>query len=208
MHREANCFAMDHDTGIFLLASRINHSCCPNALFKWNSNLEKVTVHAIVDIKADTEIETSYCPPHRDVSGRREKLTHYGFDCGCDACNLDTESGRAREARRQRMMEIYARLDGKNEKASTSAKVQADEEGVSTLDLHLELIKLLEDEQLFQKELGDQYRRAAECYAAQGEKVKAVDYAMRGLQNDLRCLGADSPLVQDAVDFWRSTRVI
>ena len=200
---EANCFAMDHDTGIFLQASRINHSCTPNALFKWNANIERETVHAIVDIPAGKEIETSYCPPHRDAYNRREKLEHYGFDCLCEPCRQDTPAGTNSEARRRRMMEIYQEINDFSNSTSSTSTANAKPD---TLNAHLELIRLLEKEQLFQKELGDQYRSAAVCYEARGEKEKALDYARMGLQNDLRCVGADSPLVQEDMDFLSSLR--
>jgi len=198
---EANCFAMDHDTGIFLEASRINHSCTPNALFKWNANIQRETVHAIVDIPAGTEIETSYCPPHKDAYSRREKLEHYGFDCLCDPCRQDNPAGKASEARRCRMMEVNSQFKESSNTAPSASKADAHPD---SLNAHLELIRLLEEEQLFQKELGDEYRKAAVCFEAQGDRGNASAYARMGLQNDLRCLGADSPMVQEAMDFLQS----
>lgn len=200
---EANCFAMDHDTGIFLVASRINHSCTPNALFKWNANIQRETVHAIVDIPADTEIETSYCPPHKDAYSRWEKLEHYGFDCVCDPCRQDNPVGKASEARRRRMMEIDSQVKESSNTAPSASKANAHPD---TLNAHLELIRLLEEEQLYQKELGDQYRLAAASFEAQDDAKNALAYAKMGLQNDLRCLGADSPLVQEAMDFLQSLK--
>lgn len=200
---EANCFAMDHDTGIFLVASRINHSCTPNALFKWNVNIQRETVHAIVDIPAGTEIETSYCPPHKDAYSRREKLEHYGFDCLCDPCRQDNPAGKASEARRCRMMEINSQVRDSSSTAFSASKADAHPD---TLNANLELIRLLEDEQLFQKELGDQYRKAAVYFEAQGDTENASAHAKMGLQNDLRCLGADSPMVQEAMDFLQSLK--
>jgi len=200
---EANCFAMDHDTGIFLVASRINHSCTPNALFKWNGNIQRETVHAIVDIPAGTEIETSYCPPHKDAYSRREKLEHYGFDCLCDPCRQDNPAGKASEDRRCRMTEINSQVNDSSNTAPSASKANAHP---NTLNAHLELIRLLEEEQLFQKELGDQYRKAAVCSEAQGDTGNASAYARMGLQNDLTCLGADSPMVQEAMDFLQSLK--
>lgn len=200
---EANCFAMDHDTGIFLVASRINHSCTPNALFKWNANIRRETVHAIVDIPAGTEIETSYCPPHKDAYSRRAKLEHYGFDCLCDPCRHDNPAGKASEARRCRMMEINSQVKESSSTAPSAGNLDAHPD---PLKAHLELIRLLEEEQLFQKELGDQYRKAAACFEAQGDTGSASAYAKMGLQNDLMCLGADSPMVQEAMDFLQSLK--
>lgn len=71
------------------------------------------------------------------------------------------------------------------------------------LNLHLELISLLESEGLFLTELGYRYRCVARYYIDKGEKQKAVRYAISGLENDLNCFGADSPLVEDAADFLK-----
>jgi hypothetical protein len=37
--------------GLFLQASRINHSCRRNAQNTWNADLERLTIHALRDIE-------------------------------------------------------------------------------------------------------------------------------------------------------------
>ena len=167
-------------------------------------------MHAIRDIEAGEEVETSYCGPHRDAATRREKLAHYGFECRCVPCRQDTDEGRKSETRRRRMMEVFEEIAGSRDGAGSVAAEAEDKVagGKDKLEAHLELIGLLEEERLFQKELGDQYRAAAGCYLARGEREKATEYARMGLQNDVMCLGADSPLVEDAMDYLRCLRAI
>ena len=167
-------------------------------------------MHAIRDIEAGEEVETSYCGPHRDAATRRERLAHYGFECRCVPCRQDTDEGRESERRRCRMMEVFEEVAGVRDGAGPVAggvenRVAG---GRDKLDAHLELIGLLEEERLFQKELGDQYRDAAGCYLARGEREQAIEYARTGLQNDVRCLGADSPLVEEAMDYLRCLKSI
>lgn len=47
--------------GIFPQASRLNHSCLPNAHFAWNNHLQRLTVHGIHDIANNAEIVVNYC---------------------------------------------------------------------------------------------------------------------------------------------------
>ncbi|GFP52691.1 hypothetical protein ACSS6W_003222 [Trichoderma asperelloides] len=46
--------------GLFLDASRINHSCRPNGQKTWNANIGSLTVHAVRDIEQGEEITISY----------------------------------------------------------------------------------------------------------------------------------------------------
>ena len=45
---DANSFEVDENTeGVFLRASRFNHSCTPNAHVQYNAKLHRLTIHAI-----------------------------------------------------------------------------------------------------------------------------------------------------------------
>ena len=54
--------AMVHGSGqsIFPISSRINHGCDANAVYKFNANIGRVTIHASRDIAAGDEI-CIYC---------------------------------------------------------------------------------------------------------------------------------------------------
>lgn len=49
-----------HSGGLFLKASRINHSCQPNAQHARNDILGHLAVHALRDIETDCEITISH----------------------------------------------------------------------------------------------------------------------------------------------------
>jgi len=90
---------------IFPRTARLNHSCDPNAVYRWNSNLGCLTVHVCQPIAAGTEITVSYGPtsPHMDVTwkARQERLqASFGFRCACTKCTL---TGSAFEASEQRL---------------------------------------------------------------------------------------------------------
>ncbi|KAL8894882.1 MAG: hypothetical protein Q9192_003989 [Flavoplaca navasiana] len=75
--------------GIFLRASRFNHSCAPNAYFHWNQRIGCLTIFAISVIDTNQEILVNY--KHENVyqqhSVRRASLVNtYGFNCRCHAC--------------------------------------------------------------------------------------------------------------------------
>ena len=192
---EANCFKMGKGAGIFLRASRINHSCTPNAHFAWNVYIQRETVHAMVDILANEEITISYCYPHTDVYHRQQRLEPYGFDCKCDPCSQHTESGRASEAYRCRMAEVVQKI---KEIREDPRRVVARQQDDAELHARLELIDLFKKEQLFLIELANQYQCVATCYEYWRDKPKALKYAQKGLQIALWCVGEDSEFVQSS----------
>ncbi|KAL4779641.1 hypothetical protein BJX76DRAFT_361620 [Aspergillus varians] len=49
---------------VFLLASRINHSCIPNIHFAYNPELKKETFHAVRDIASGEELTIMYIDAH------------------------------------------------------------------------------------------------------------------------------------------------
>lgn len=79
---------------IFATGARFNHSCAPNAVYRWNTNLNALTVHACQPIAAGDEICVYYgFDGHVTRSARQTRLkSSFGFDCTCAKCRL---SGRA-----------------------------------------------------------------------------------------------------------------
>lgn len=95
---------------VFLLGSRINHSCVPNIHFANNSVLEKETFHAIRDIMAGEELTITYiCGTNRTQSQRQAELDKWGFRCTCPACE-DTLQGRRREEKRAGLLALDQKL--------------------------------------------------------------------------------------------------
>jgi hypothetical protein len=86
----SNSFDMTpHTSGIFPVASRMNHSCIPNVYHTWNSNINRLTVHALKNITPGEELLTTYIPAVLTLEQRNdeEHLGNYGFTCTCPACN-------------------------------------------------------------------------------------------------------------------------
>ena len=75
------------DEGVFLRATRINHSCVPNLVHTYNMETKLKTFHTVRDVAAGEELTISYCGGCLHTwSERREFLENYGFICTCEAC--------------------------------------------------------------------------------------------------------------------------
>ena len=101
-------------SGVFLEASRLNHSCSPNSSPIWNSKTGCITVHAFKDILIDEEITISYINQFLNRCQRQKQLQGYGFSCTCPACDellAVTEKGRTSENARLRIDRLNNDLD-------------------------------------------------------------------------------------------------
>ncbi|KAJ7202596.1 hypothetical protein GGX14DRAFT_370187 [Mycena pura] len=73
--------------GVFLNASRCNHSCAPNARHDWDPTSLSLALTAVRPIPAGDEITVSYIPLEQPLSARRALLqATYNFACACTAC--------------------------------------------------------------------------------------------------------------------------
>ncbi|PBK64330.1 SET domain-containing protein [Armillaria solidipes] len=78
---------------VFLKISRCNHSCSPNAHWKWDPASFSLTLEAVRDIGPREEITIQYIDSTVDREQRLDKLrTWYNFDCLCPSCTLPRES--------------------------------------------------------------------------------------------------------------------
>ncbi|KAI9692350.1 MAG: hypothetical protein M1822_006581 [Bathelium mastoideum] len=83
------CGENDHSAhvALFEYASRINHSCMPNAWHSWNHETGKHNIQTIRDVAAGEEITTEYTDS-LDIRANRQKILKlYGFECRCEACS-------------------------------------------------------------------------------------------------------------------------
>ncbi len=96
--------------GVFLLGSRINHSCLPNIHFAYKSNLRKETFHAIRGITAGEELTITYTNgSNRTRAHRQAEVDKWGFRCTCPACE-DTLQGRRREEKQGQLFALDQEL--------------------------------------------------------------------------------------------------
>ena len=103
---ETNAFQKSEGSGIYTIASRINHSCLPNVHHCWNNNIGQETVTTTREIKAGEEALTSYTNLCRTRGQRNDVLHRYGFSCTCPACDTSTPFGRASEKRREKLLNL------------------------------------------------------------------------------------------------------
>jgi SET domain-containing protein len=76
-------------TGMWILASYINHSCNPNSVRCFIGDM--IIIRAARDLPTGTELMISYVPPTEAEPGAiHERLRRsWGFDCDCVICADD-----------------------------------------------------------------------------------------------------------------------
>jgi len=83
----SNGFAISETaTGIFEIASRINHSCVPNSEFTFDKEQGRMVFTNIFKLLWGEEVTIDY------GHNKRHLAKYYGFECNCGVCT-DLESG-------------------------------------------------------------------------------------------------------------------
>lgn len=194
---EANCYEMGSGTCICLDASRINHSCIPNAHFSWNTNIERETLHAVKDIFKGEEITISYCPTIRTLSQRKKSLESYFFTCRCPACRTDQKYGTMSQIRRLQMLNLDHKIaDFQNDPVAAREEYGERDEELAIL----RLVKLMDKEGLVYGK-SKAYRDAANSALKRGSREKALEYAGKELDEEFCCVGRDAPSYLEAISF-------
>ena len=195
---EANCYEMGSGTCICLDASRINHSCVPNAHYSWNDNIKRETVHAVKDILKDEEITINYCSAIRTPEERKRDLEPYVFTCSCPACQPDTFFGTMSQTRRLQMLDLDHEIaDYQNDPPAAQEEYGECDE----MSAICKLVRLIDKEGLvFEKSLA--YHDAAECASKKGLRKTALEYASKELDVEMWCAGRDSPSYEKTYSFF------
>ncbi|KAF5619109.1 TPR domain protein [Fusarium tjaetaba] len=97
-------------SGIWLIASRINHSCVGNCRRSFIGDMQ--IVRATRDLPADTELFFCYRPPVRFETYQEalKGLNHWGFTCGCELCLLKKATSSSVLQRRKVLTDDLQRL--------------------------------------------------------------------------------------------------
>ncbi|KAL8657618.1 MAG: hypothetical protein Q9226_001733 [Calogaya cf. arnoldii] len=198
--------------GIFLKASRFNHSCIPNAWWNWNPHYTNpgrapagaLTVYAIKIIRANEEIVVNYHNEHAYWSAadrQRELLRDYNFRCDCLACQVPI----LHDARRLKM---YAHDD--NARANQGNNPTEKWERSQSL---LQLVEYLSQEGLEYPHKADVYGHLAEMHVdemnqfrnlnnlseAWSQHGKARENFHARLKAEIVALGEDSQETRDTL---------
>jgi hypothetical protein len=97
--------------GLFLTASRLNHSCIPNADHYYDIKSGYKPVFANRDIEAGEEITISYINHVNPQVLRQMELKTRGFVCRCSACDLRHPDSRVHEQRLRSIRRLYQDQD-------------------------------------------------------------------------------------------------
>ena len=68
-------------------ASSINHSCLPNISRSYNGDM--MILRAAKDLSKGQELLFYYTDPTQPYTTRKKFLSGYGFECGCQLCNIE-----------------------------------------------------------------------------------------------------------------------
>ena len=175
----------------------INHSCLPNAYLDVNTNINRITVHATVNILAGEEITVSYCLPYFSREIRHRDLAHHDFICSCRVCLRD-QTSELEEAQRSLMQQIWLTLytnDGEESSGPGGALAEV-----------FHMIRLLSKEELNVGALSRLYERAARLHLEMGEKAMALGLAETKLELEMCRLGPDSPTTQATMRYISDMR--
>lgn len=89
VYRNSFKLGVTDDSGLFLLLSRINHSCIENATTDWDETLNIMRLRSISNIKAGEEIFLNYLNEYTFGTHRERNLiftVNYKFQCRCALC--------------------------------------------------------------------------------------------------------------------------
>lgn len=93
---------------VFLIGSRINHSCIPNTWLECNNAILKGTFQTIRDIQPGEELFISYIDGSTwDREKRQQALLERGFLCKCKACE-ESEFAKAHNEKRKQISQWSA----------------------------------------------------------------------------------------------------
>ncbi|KAG5919998.1 hypothetical protein E4U61_000336 [Claviceps capensis] len=183
-----------HTRAIFLEACRINHDCKNNAMYDWNTNIHRNTVHAIKDINAGEEITVPYVIFLKDRENRQRILkTWYHFTCWCSLCSLPEEHNEERDrkiAQIDRLQELYL-------SRFATYPLQA----LGYIDAQTRLYS-----ELLQGDIGlpHSYQYAAKIAISQGDLARVRIFAQRAVRDFVTILGSDSTETIEYADMAKN----
>jgi hypothetical protein len=170
--------------GIFLDASRINHSCSQNAQNTWNERIDRLTIHAIRDTEQGEGITISYLGGSETYSQRQNTLQQsFRFTCTCPLCTLPAPE---RLKSDDRLREI-TRLDAKIGDGTLILLTP-----LTALRNADTLLLLLREEQIQDVRIARLYYDAFQITIANGDLARAKVFVGRALQERFLLEGGDS----------------
>ncbi|OAQ99103.1 hypothetical protein LLEC1_02359 [Akanthomyces lecanii] len=171
--------------GLFLQASRINHSCRHNSQNTWNKKLGQITIHAFRDIEEGEEITICYLGGSDKYAHRQRHLkSTFGFHCSCELCMMP--------------LDYRVQSDERREKIDILDKDIGDGMGIISSPLAClgavrSLLKLLEEESIADATVPRAYYDAFQIAIANGDQARARVFAQRAQRLRVILQGDNGP---------------
>jgi hypothetical protein len=171
--------------GLFLEASRINHSCRHNAQNTWNENIGRLTIHALRDIEAGQEITITYLANTSESAERKRFLAEkFKFECKCELCLLPRARRRKSDARLKELQTLD-KLVG--------TFFVGDLEPKTALHLLHKMLGLFDREGIWDASIARAYKDAYEIATENDDGSRARIFAQRAYDARRLIEGDDSP---------------
>lgn len=171
--------------GLYLQASRINHSCRHNSQNTWNESLNKITIHAFRDIEEGAEITISYLSGSSKYADRQLRLeSAFGFRCSCELCIMPSDY------RLQSDMRL-AKIESLDKKIGDGISIISTP--LASLGAARSLLQLLEEEGIADARVPRVYYDAFQIAIANGDQARARVFAQRAKDAWVILQGDDGP---------------
>lgn len=166
--------------GLFLVCSRLNHSCSPSACSSWNTALSRLVVYAVRDIQPGEQITTTYLGSLLDSRDVRQRglLEKYQFTCICEVCAAPDIA--PSDARRFVLGRYNEGSDAVNESP------------LAQLSFCRRALGLLREEGLEGDIPHQVFLHALGIYASQGDMARASAFAVLAMDAMRICHGTDA----------------
>ena len=172
--------------GLFLVASRVNHSCRHNAQHTWNENIGRLTIYALRDIKPGEEITICYLPHTSPFEERRRTLsTSFKFTCACELCSLPPAQRRQSDARLSRIQDLNTQISTALEAENVKEK--------QTLHLVRSVLDLCQEEGIWDAGIARAYYDAYQIAVHFSDDRRAKVYAQMAWKAGCVAEGEASP---------------
>ncbi|QSZ28627.1 hypothetical protein DSL72_003126 [Monilinia vaccinii-corymbosi] len=159
-----------HSCGIWLMASKINHSCLSNTQRSFLGDLQ--LVRATCDIPAETELTFWYTEPAENRRKIKKALGNWGFQCKCIIClDLEETTSRQSKTREKSLGDLEVILRARNVDTAKAEHLLVAIDGTYKHP-PTKVPRIV---------LREPYLRLAEIYAKQGIPNKAVSMTLKAL---------------------------
>ncbi|KAI0176114.1 SET domain-containing protein [Hypoxylon sp. FL1284] len=200
-----------YGSGLFNLYSQMNHSCIPNAHNSYNPTLERLTVHAICDIKAGEQICVDYTGnAFRTRQQRAYSLySTWGIVCDCAACTEPyTDALRGRMLVLDQAKQALAAYEcgaSEDPKFATIHGIPRISNAAEALTAGEELVSHLKLQKLRGVDLCRTLRECSKYALGSGLPKKALNYAREEVELEKTLIGTETDHLENDLEgakFW------